>query len=107
MSNFLTYKDAITDIEAMLESQAFVLDNEISECEKYADISNIVEKRYYRLLGMREAIRQIKETIELKMLKKCELHEALEEAPCEAEKAHKQNKKEPEFCSSPQCAYCR
>lgn len=33
MSTTLTYKDAITDIDAILESQASVLDKEISECE--------------------------------------------------------------------------
>lgn len=107
MSTTLTYKDAISDIKDMLESQASVLDKEISECEKYADVSNIVEKRYYRLLGMREAIKQIKETVELKMLKKCERCDEHEEPMCVAEKAQKQNKKEPEFCASPQCAYCR
>jgi len=107
MSTILTYKDAISDIKDVLESQASVLDKEISECEKYVDLSSIVEKRYYRLLGMQEAIKQIKEILEFKMLKNCERRDEHEYPTCVAEKAHKQNKKEPEFCASPQCAYCR
>lgn len=64
MSNQQTYDGAISDVKAMLERKSAFLEKELAECEKYADLSSILEKKCYRLLGMLEALKQIRESLE-------------------------------------------
>lgn len=64
MSNQRTYDDAVSDVKAMLERHTAALENELVECEKYADLSSVLEKKYYRTLGMLQAVKQIRETLE-------------------------------------------
>lgn len=48
----------------MLERQHSFLEKELVECEKYFDVSSVIEKKYYRTLGMLQALKQISETLE-------------------------------------------
>lgn len=64
MSNQRTYDDAVSDVKAMLEHQAAALEDELVECQKYVDLSSILEKKYYRTLGKLQAVKQIRETLE-------------------------------------------
>lgn len=53
-----------SDVKAMLERQHSFLEKELVECEKYFDVSSVIEKKYYRTLGMLQAVKQISETLE-------------------------------------------
>lgn len=64
MSNQRTYDDAVSDVKAMLERQYAALEDELVECEKYADLSSILERKYHRTWGMLQAVKQISETLE-------------------------------------------